>query len=108
MSKYKIAIFFLAGILSGIFIAQGVIILAARHGGNFGGEVLIIPMIIALIYMGACIGRTFPSKKELEQHYQHGYQAGRLSMFIEQDFGERIFFDVEIDDCRTPTSVPEP
>lgn len=43
---------FVCGFASGIFAAYGLVVLAGRTGGNLGGEVFIIPLILMLIYLG--------------------------------------------------------
>ena len=62
MRIFRTVFVFLTGILSGIFVAQGLIVLAGRRGGNFGGEMLVLPLIGLLIYMGVMIGRMFPER----------------------------------------------
>lgn len=40
------------GILAGVIIAYGIGVFTTRSGGSFGGEVLIVPLMILLVYMG--------------------------------------------------------
>lgn len=52
MKKYKLWIFYGCGVVSGLFISFGHSSLESRHGSALGGEVLIIPLIVLLIYFG--------------------------------------------------------
>ena len=101
MNKSKIALYFLCGMVSGIFFAQGLFALASRSGGNFGGELFILPLICLLVYMGIGIGRQFPDKREQKAYFQHGYQAGRLSVITEQDV-QRISVEIGCKDNFSP------
>ena len=101
MSKVRIALYFMCGMISGIFLAQGLFGLAGRRGGNFGGEMLILPLICLLVYMGIGIGRLFPDKREQNTYFQHGYQTGRLSAITEQDV-QRIAVEIACKDNFSP------
>ena len=63
MSRSRIAIFFLSGLVSGLFVSVGLLTLSTRSGWRVGGEVLVLPLIFLLIYMGIMIGRVFPEHR---------------------------------------------
>lgn len=68
--KITVSFVFLSGLLSGIFIAQGLFVLAGRAGWDFGGEFLVIPLIVALIAMGIMIGRTYSEMHRNKYRYR--------------------------------------
>lgn len=63
MSRSRIATFFLSGLVSGLFISEGLLTLSARSGWRVGGEVLILPLVFLLVYMGIMIGRAYPERR---------------------------------------------
>ncbi len=58
----RLALFFLAGAMFGFFVAQGLCALASRTGGRYGGEVLMLPLFVLLIYIGIQLGRRYPGE----------------------------------------------
>lgn len=76
MRVSKVIYIFMVGILSGIFISQGLVVLAHRTGWNFGGEVIILPLIFLLIYLGFMIGRMHTEMKDYEDAFEEGYYEG--------------------------------
>lgn len=63
---FKIVAFYLSGVLSGIFIAQCMVVLAGRSCGDFGGEMFVLPLIGSLLAVGFMLGRMFPEKNQKE------------------------------------------
>lgn len=90
MRKSKIALFFLSGLVGGIFLAQGLFVLAGRSGGNFGGEMLILPLMFLLVYMGVVIGRMFPDKHQERELIREGYRLGLIGAQVKHDTIEII------------------
>lgn len=72
----KVIYVFVVGILSGIFVSQGLVVLAHRTGRNFGGEVIILPLIFLLIYLGFMMGRMYTDMKDYEDAFEEGYYEG--------------------------------
>lgn len=52
MSKLKMAACVCTGLLAGLVIAYGAVALEGRNGGAPGGEVLILPLMAGLVYLG--------------------------------------------------------
>lgn len=65
---------YIAGILSGMMIFQGLVVLLGRDG-TFGGEILIIPLIVILFFFGWDMGKQYGGRK--------AFQCGRDKGFIE-------------------------
>ena len=53
---------FVAGLLSGMMIIQGVIVFAGRDHAPVG-EVLIIPLILILLWFGWDLGKTYNANR---------------------------------------------
>lgn len=76
MRNSKVIVGFLAGIVSGIMVAQCLIVLSRRAGWNFGGEVFILPLIALLLYLGYSIGREQTAFENVEDAFEEGYREG--------------------------------
>jgi hypothetical protein len=68
MTKGKIAYIFFCGLAAGIVVAEGFRVLGTRDGWHVGGEVLMLPLFILLIYMGVMIGRALPKRGRSHEH----------------------------------------
>lgn len=77
----KLAIVFVAGTVSGIFIRLGVSV-AGIAPRSPGGEVLILPLIILLIVVGYWAGAEFTR----ERAYRTGYRDGRVKLLAQLEW----------------------
>ena len=80
--KVKMALSFAAGIVSGLMLAVGMTVWATRPGLP-GGEALIVPLIILLIYFGAQLGTMGRDFREYRRGYDEGYVDGQEDGTIE-------------------------
>lgn len=67
---------FLAGALAITVIDISIGVASMRLDGRFGGEVLIIPLIIILLYVGYLIAKTYFFEIVAERIYRKGYKKG--------------------------------
>lgn len=58
MSKLKFAVIFAAGAVAGAFGMYALNVALARNGGALGGEVLVIPLVVLLLWAGYCLGHA--------------------------------------------------
>lgn len=87
MSKTKFAATFGGGLLAGALGAMAVQTAMGRSGA-YGGEVLLLPMVLLLLYAGYCLGRSRDDLHRLVQEatgeeegpesadYWRGYDEG--------------------------------
>ncbi len=83
--KIKLALTFAAGIVSGLMLAVGIRCFPRRPTAP-GGEVLILPLIVLLIYVGVQFGmmlQDFKGYLEYQRGYEDGYETGREDGTIE-------------------------
>ena len=80
--KVKMALSFAAGIVSGLMLAVGMTVWATTPGLP-GGEALILPLIILLIYFGAQLGTMDRDFREYCRGYDEGYVDGQEDGTIE-------------------------
>lgn len=71
----KLVLGFSAGLLSGSFIRLGFEIIGGRPA-SVGGEALILPLIIILLYFGYSLGKETKVKRNFRRAYKRGYYAG--------------------------------
>lgn len=89
MNKLKFAVIFAAGAVAGAFGGYALNVALARDGGPLGGEALVIPLVILLLWAGYCLGHTketvaellaLPQTEEIEPtentEYWRGYTEG--------------------------------
>lgn len=86
MKFAKVLIGYIAGVFSGMMIFQGLVVLLGRDG-TFGGEILIIPLIIILIFLGWDMGKFFNSKDVFQEGKDKGFTEGFEEGYYE---GQRI------------------
>lgn len=55
MRKTYLTAVYIAGILSGLLIAAGISTFFSREPGNFGGEILIMPLLVLVFVLGFCM-----------------------------------------------------
>ncbi|MEA4941898.1 MAG: hypothetical protein VB094_05070 [Oscillibacter sp.] len=72
---FMLVLGFSAGILSGAFVRLGFEIIAGRPV-SVGGEALIIPLIVLLVYFGFTLGRETARQRRSIHTYRQGYQEG--------------------------------
>lgn len=65
MNKLKFAVFFAAGAVAGAFGMYALNVALARDGGALGGEALVIPLIVLLLWAGYCLGHARETVSEL-------------------------------------------
>ena len=58
MSKLKFAVIFAAGAVAGAFGMYALNAASARNGGALGGEALVIPLVVLLLWAGYCLGHA--------------------------------------------------
>lgn len=68
------ALSFVSGIAVGMLIRLGITMIGTRPSSP-GGELLILPMILLLVYFGYCIGSD-GKDRECKQFYRRGYDKG--------------------------------
>lgn len=68
------ALSFASGVSVGMLIRLGVTMIGARPSSP-GGELLILPMILLLVYFGYCIGSD-SKDRECKRYYRRGYDRG--------------------------------
>ena len=73
---------FSAGFLAGTFIRLGFEIINGRPAA-IGGEALILPLVILLIWFGAQLGTICRDFKEYQRGYDEGYVDGQEAGTIE-------------------------
>lgn len=71
MSKLKFASIFGGGLLAGMLGAMAVQTAMGRSGA-YGGEVLLLPMVLLLLYAGYCLGRSRDDLQRLVQEAAGG------------------------------------
>lgn len=77
--KLQLILIFSGGILCGVIFVIGVITFAGRQGWHIGGEVLMPPLFLLLIYFGWSIGTEvdrYHQTYEKARSYRHGYRDG--------------------------------
>lgn len=80
---FRMALSFVSGIAVGALIRLGITMIGARPSSP-GGELLILPMILLLVYFGYCIGSD-GKDRECKQFYRRGYNRGA------QDAKDQLF-----------------
>lgn len=73
MSKTKFAAIFGGGLLAGALGAAAVQAAMGRSG-TYGGEVLLLPMVLLLLYAGYCLGRSRDGLQRLVQEAAGGVE----------------------------------
>lgn len=73
MSKMKFAAIFGGGLLAGMLGAMAVQTAMGRSG-TYGGEVLLLPMVLLLLYAGYCLGRSRDGLQRLVQEAAGGVE----------------------------------
>lgn len=73
MSKTKFAAIFGGGLLAGVLGAMAVQTAIGRSG-TYGGEVLLLPMVLLLLYAGYCLGRSRDGLQRLVQEAAGGVE----------------------------------
>lgn len=68
----KMAVIYLTGIVSGAFLHIGYAVFTERPA-SFGGELLILPLIVLLLYLGFTIGREAKDWGLYRRGYSEGY-----------------------------------
>lgn len=86
---FRMTLSFVSGIAVGVLIRLGVTMIGTRPSSP-GGELLILPMILLLVYFGYCIG-TDGRDRECKRYYRRGYNRGA------QDAKDQLFKPVN---CR--------
>ena len=88
MSKVKVTVIFAAGAVAGAFCMYALNVALARDGGALGGEALVIPLVVLLLWAGYCLGHAKETVAELldlptdeiepadNAEYWHGYTEG--------------------------------
>ena len=71
---FRITLSFVSGIAVGVLIRLGVTMIGTRPSSP-GGELLILPMILLLVYFGYCIGID-SEDRECKRYYRKGYDRG--------------------------------
>jgi len=72
-----IILIFITGLLSGVFIYAGIVEFSQREGWHVGGETLILPLMILLIYFGWSIGTETNKRQNYLTGYRDGYKLGK-------------------------------
>jgi len=85
---------YIAGILSGMMILQGLIVVSGRNG-TVGGEILIIPLIIILFFFGWDMGKEYGARNAYQRGKDKGFYEGFEEGFYEGQHtgGARIIVD---------------
>jgi hypothetical protein len=78
----KAMIGFLAGVLSGIMIVQGIVVLFGRPEMP-GGEILVIPLIAILVIFGWELGKEHGNRKSYQAGCEKGFNEGFEEGFYE-------------------------
>lgn len=73
MSKLKFAAIFGGGLLAGALGAAGAQTAMGRSG-TYGGEILLLPMVLLLLYAGYCLGRSRDGLQRLAQEAAGGVE----------------------------------
>lgn len=89
MNKLKFTVIFAAGAVAGACCMYALNVALARDGGALGGEALVIPLVVLLLWAGYCLGHAretvaelldLPQADEIEPEdntdYWHGYAEG--------------------------------
>lgn len=71
---FRITLSFVSGVAVGVLIRLGITMIGTRPSSP-GGELLILPMILLLVYFGYCIG-TDGRDRECKRYYRRGYEKG--------------------------------
>ena len=71
---WRMALSFVSGIAVGMLIRLGITMSGTRPYSP-GGELLILPMILLLVYFGYCIGAD-GRDRECKRYYRRGYEKG--------------------------------
>ncbi len=72
MSKLKFAGIFGAGLLAGVLGTAAAQTALGRNGGTYGGELLILPMVLLILYAGYSLGRSRDDLQRLVQEAAGG------------------------------------
>jgi hypothetical protein len=91
--KLQLFLIFFAGLFGGGLIATGIATLATRSGWHVGGETLILPLMVLLIYFGWSLGTEssdYYIKLSRKKAYRAGYTAALKQMQINDDGYQKI------------------
>ena len=101
MSKVKFTVIFAAGAVAGAFGMYALNVALARDGGALGGEALVIPLVVLLLWAGYCLGHAKETVAELldlptdeiepadNAEYWHGYTEGYDDALATMEFARR-------------------
>ena len=80
MSKVKFTVIFAAGAVAGAFGMYALNVALARDGGALGGEALVIPLVVLLLWAGYCLGHAKETVAELLDLPTEGYDDALATM----------------------------
>lgn len=103
MSKMKFAAIFGGGLLAGMLGAMAVQTAIGRSG-TYGGEILLLPMVLLLLYAGYCLGRSRDGLHRMVQQakgevtvdgsesaeYWNGYDEGYTDALETMEFSKPV------------------
>lgn len=78
----RMALGFTTGLITGMFCCYGLNVWMSRSG-TVGGEVMIFPLILLLLYFGYSIGRESKTAGKWRNTYKKGYQRGYADGLME-------------------------
>lgn len=76
---------FVAGMFSGMMIFEGLVVFLGRDGA-VGGEVLILPLMLLILFFGWDIGREYGYRKGKKRWYFEGYEDGCFDAYNRNPF----------------------
>lgn len=80
----KSIVIFIIGVITACFILSALYVSAGRNAGNFGGEVMVLPLMIGLIWFGWQLACKWIKEVYGKQCYKKGYAIGRYKYISEQ------------------------
>lgn len=97
MNKWKFGGMFAAGAVSGAFCMVALQAGLARGGGRPGGEVLVLPLVVLLVWVGWCLGHSAAEISRLDHEdidtglaenaeYCRGYNDGYDDALVTMEF----------------------
>lgn len=79
---------FLVGAMTSGFIKDALAVITERNEGNFGGEVLVLPLMLGLVWLGWELAVRWLKGSYSKRNYKKGYAAGRYQ-YISQSYKEQ-------------------
>lgn len=85
MKKVVFSAWVAAAFMGGAFAAQVVAIIRCRENGYFGGEYLILPLLILVYFLGCSSARAAKAAVRCFRDFEDGYREGLKAGYRKND-----------------------